>query len=127
MKISKHLAVKQILRYLEATKSDGLYYWQKQPCMDLSELPLPTLQLDNNVHQNKSKDSLTNFHGAVGSDWTGDCSHRQPVTGVALHLAEGTILYKTKFQDCIATNSTEAEFIMAACDAGKVILYIRSI
>ena len=43
-----------------------------------------------------------------------------------LHLSGGTILYKTKYQDCIAQSSTEAEFT-AACDAAKAIIYIRSI
>jgi hypothetical protein len=41
-------------------------------------------------------------------------------------LAGGTIAYKTKLQPTVALSSTEAEF-MAACDAGKMILFIRSI
>ena len=36
------------------------------------------------------------------------------------------LLYITKFQDTVALSSTEAEFI-AVCDAGKTILYVRSI
>ena len=43
-----------------------------------------------------------------------------------LRIAGGTVLYKTKYQDTIATSSTEAEFT-AACKAGKSILYVRSI
>ena len=35
-------------------------------------------------------------------------------------------MYKTRFQDTVALSSTEAEFI-AACDAGKNCLYLRSI
>ena len=46
--------------------------------------------------------------------------------GVCLHLAGGTIAYKTKFQPTVALSSTEAEF-MAAGDSGKMILYVRSI
>jgi hypothetical protein len=41
-------------------------------------------------------------------------------------MAGGTVAYKTKFQVTVAMSSTEAEF-MAACDAGKMILFIRSI
>jgi hypothetical protein len=41
-------------------------------------------------------------------------------------LAGGTIAYKTKFQPTVAGSSTEAEF-MAAYDAGKMILFVRSI
>ena len=35
-------------------------------------------------------------------------------------------MYKTKYQDTVALSSTEAEFA-AACDAGRAVLYIRSI
>jgi hypothetical protein len=43
-----------------------------------------------------------------------------------MRLAGGTIAYKTKFQPTLAGSSTEAEF-MAAYDAGKMILFFRSI
>jgi hypothetical protein len=36
------------------------------------------------------------------------------------------IAYKCQFQPTVASSSTEAEF-MAACDIGKMILFIRSI
>ena len=41
-------------------------------------------------------------------------------------LAGGCIAYKSKFQDIIALSTTEAEFV-AACDAGKIILFFRSL
>ena len=41
-------------------------------------------------------------------------------------LAGGCIYYKTRFQATVSLSSTEAEFI-AACEAAKVLLYIRSI
>ena len=71
-------------------------------------------------------DSSTQLHAAVDSDWAGDTTHRRSVTGLVLRIAGGTILYKTKYQDTIALSTTEAEFT-AACDAGKAILYVRSI
>jgi hypothetical protein len=40
-------------------------------------------------------------------------------------LSGGVIAYKTKFQPTVALSSTEAEF-MAACDAGRMCLFIRS-
>jgi hypothetical protein len=40
--------------------------------------------------------------------------------------AGGAVGYRCKYQDTIAHSSTEAEFT-AACDAGKMILYFRSI
>ena len=48
------------------------------------------------------------------------------MTGFILKLSGGTILAKTRYQEIIAQSSTEAEFI-AAADAGKAILYVRSI
>ena len=60
------------------------------------------------------------------SDWAGDSNHRKSVTGIVIKLAGGTVLYKARFQETIALSSTEAEFI-AAVEAGKYILYLRSI
>jgi len=40
--------------------------------------------------------------------------------------AGGVVGYRCKYQDVIAHSSTEAEFT-AACDAGKMILFFRSI
>ena len=121
-----YLAVKQIFRYLKATKSDGLYFWHNQLRPDLPELPLPTTKPSTYQTNTKHMDSSTEMHGAVDSDWAGDSNHRRSVSGMVLRLAGGTILFKTKYQDCIATSSTEAEFT-AACEAAKSILYIRSI
>ena len=41
-------------------------------------------------------------------------------------IAGGTVVYNTKYQDTISLSSTEAKFT-AACDAGRAILYVRSI
>jgi hypothetical protein len=41
-------------------------------------------------------------------------------------FAGGAIAYKSKYQDVIALSTTEAEFV-AACEAAKVILFLRSI
>ena len=63
---------------------------------------------------------------AVDSDWGGDVSHRRSVSGFALKMTGGVIYYKSRFQPTIALSSTEAEFA-AATDAGKAILYVRTI
>ena len=60
------------------------------------------------------------------SDWAGDSNHHKSVTGIVIKLAGGTVLYKARFRETIALSSTEAEFI-AAIEAGKYILYLRSI
>ena len=65
-------------------------------------------------------------HAYTDSDWATCPKTRRSFTGVCLRLAGGTIAYKTKFQPTFALSSTEAEF-MAAGDAGKMILYVRSV
>jgi deoxyuridine 5'-triphosphate nucleotidohydrolase len=120
-------AVIQIFRYLHATIDDGLIYWRTQPNQYLPLVPLPTVHKSTYTTMNTSEvDSPHLMHGAVDSDWAGDTKHRKSVSGIILRLAGGTILYKTKYQDTIALSTTEAEFA-AACDAGKCILYVRSI
>ena len=66
------------------------------------------------------------FFGYVDSDWATDATHRKSVTGIAILFAGGAVGYKCKYQDTIAHSSTEAEFV-AACDAGKMILFFRSL
>ena len=123
-------AVKEVFRYLNATKEDGIYFWRKQPRNDLPYHPPPELKTDNNYTEQEIHERHQHQHnilfGAVDSDYAGDTSHRRSVTGIILRLAGGTILYKTKFQDVHALSSTEAEFT-AAVEAGKYILYVRSI
>ena len=121
-------AVKQILRYIKTTRDDGIYFWRTNPRDDLPNLPLPQ-QNSNDTHivdGTTRIDSAETIHGLVDSDWGGDSNHRRSITGIIIKYAGGTIYFKTKFQETIAMSSTEAEFT-AACDAGKAILYIRSI
>ena len=123
-------AVKLIYRYLHATKDEGIYYWRKTPRLDLPPGNIPHLKRDANykeddIHEREQPGHSILF-GAVDSDYGGDTTHRKSVSGIILRIAGGTILYKTKFQDTIAMSSTEAEFT-AAAEAGKYILYIRSI
>ena len=123
-------AVKNIYRYLNATKDDGIYFWRKTPRDDLPPGIIPICKEDSNykedeIHE-RSQPGHTVMFGAVDSDYAGDTTHRKSVTGIILRIAGGTIFYKTKFQDTIAMSSTEAEFT-AAAEAGKYILYVRSI
>jgi dUTP pyrophosphatase len=120
-------AVKDIFYYLKATPSDGIYYWRPEKNDNLPNLPLPEFTPSPYTPDSSTRaDTPLDLVGAVDADWAGDVSHRKSITGIALRLAGGTILYKSKFQDTIAMSSTEAEF-SAACDAAKSILYVRSI
>jgi hypothetical protein len=60
------------------------------------------------------------------SDWATCVKTQQSFSGICIQLAGGTIAYKTKFQLTVTLSSTKAEF-MAACDAGCMCLFVRSI
>ena len=119
-------AAKQLLLYLKATKTDGIYYWRPEPHKSLPEGELPSTKYDTHQATYEELDNPNTLEAAVDSDWAADSTHRKSVSGIVLQVAGGAVLYKTKFQDTIALSSTQAEF-SAACDAGKCILYVRSL
>jgi hypothetical protein len=123
-------AVRHAIKYLYVTRSDGIYFWRKEPLMELPEHPIPAV--DTKLHGpipidvTKPQHDPLNAHAYVDSDWATCTKTRRSMTGITIKLAGGTIAYKTKLQPTVALSSTEAEF-MAACDAGKMILFVRSI
>ena len=119
-------AVVNIFRYLKGTIDRGVYFWRTQPNTAFPPADLPTPHQQNHDTPHATQDPSDTLIAMVDSDWAGDTSHRKSVTGMVLKIANGTILYKTKYQDTVALSSTEAEFA-AACEAGKSILYVRSI
>ena len=60
------------------------------------------------------------------SDWATCVKTRRSFSGICIQLAGGTIAYMMKFQPTVALSSTEAEF-MAACNVGRMCLFVRSI
>ena len=121
-----YIAVKEVYKYLRDTKEDGLYFWRSTPNPYLSEADEPVPKPDVYSPQHAPTDCSSELEGLVDATWANDSSHRRSVTGIALMFAGGCVYYKTKFQPTIALSSTESEFA-AACDAGKAILYVRSI
>jgi hypothetical protein len=120
--------LKHAIRYLYTTWTDGIYYWRIQPRLDLPDLPLPTI---NSNAQDLLLDNRPEHEASIAvaygdSDWATCVKTRHSFSGICIQLAGGTIAYKTKFQPTVALSSTEAEF-MAACDVGRMSLYIRSI
>ncbi len=103
-----------------------IYYWRDEPHPNLPQAPTPIPYHDNYTLAMNPADHRHQLFGYVDADWASDTTHRKSVTGIALMYAGGTIGYRTKYQDTIAHSSTEAEFT-AACDAGKLILYFRSL
>lgn len=120
-------ALRQLWKYLALTKSAGLHFWRKKPLVDL-----PFKKAEECVSASEVLDTIPkmkqprNLQGYVDSDWGSDRQHRRSVSGVAILLGGAVICYKTKYQPTVAGSSTEAEFA-AASEAGKMILYLRSI
>jgi hypothetical protein len=120
--------IKRIFFYLKSTKTDGITYWRREsnpslpPSEDATHPPPDQDQTSIKSIENEADV----MHGYTDSDWGGDKQHRRSVTGYLLKLTGGCIVYKSKYQTVIAHSSSEAEY-QAACDAGKAILYVRSI
>jgi hypothetical protein len=123
--IEHYQAIRDLIAYLAATIEDGIYYWRKKPVMELPIGPIPQIHNDNYSMPDNTPNE-DNLYGYVDSDWGADINHRKSISGIILMYAGGAVGYKCKYQDVIAHSSTEAEFT-AACDAGKMILYFRSI
>lgn len=115
------------MKYLALTKNKGIHYWRTTPNITLPDIPAQECITDDDIMHSipKSKQPAT-IHGYVDSDWGTDRTHRRSITGIAIMLAGAVIAYKTKYQPTVALSSTEAEFA-AAAEAGKMILYLRSI
>ena len=90
----------------------------------LEDSPCPKIKHDNHEFQipKYTKDTVTGF---VDSDWAGDRKHRRLISGICLYFARVPVVYRSLFQTTVLQSSTEAEFI-AAAEAGKLTLYLRS-
>ena len=96
-------------------------------------LPLPprlAAPADHSLSHNDAdavgKYSQTALMGYVDSDWAADIRHRRSISGIVFKLAGAAIAWKCRVQPTVSLSSTEAEFL-AASDAGKMALYLRSI
>jgi hypothetical protein len=120
--------LRHALKYMYTTRNDGLYFWRTKPRLELKEGPLPMVHSNKSdlLLDNRREHDATTLHVYADSDWATCVKTRQSFGGVCMHLAGGTIAYKTKIQPTVAGSSTEAKF-MAASDAGKMILFVRSI
>ena len=120
-------AVKKLLLYLRNTANDGIYFWRSSPNKHLPTGPLPTIRQDPYVRTEFPDNTkpLIPF-GFVDSDWASDTTHRRSVSGIAIMYGGAVIAYKSGYQKTVADSSTEAEFY-ALVEAGKMILYLRSV
>jgi hypothetical protein len=94
-------AEEHVLKYLSGTYTDGIYY---------------------------SKDSqrLNKLWGWVDADFETDLHTRRSDTGYILMMNGGVVSWKSTKQKSVSLSTAEAEWY-AASEAGKEIVYLRSI
>ena len=120
--------VRHILKYLHATKDDGLYYWRTSPNNALPSIPPPAIRSHHHdlLLDGRPTHTPTELHGFVDSDWAACPQTRRSFAGTCLRLAGSCVGYKAHLMPTVSQSSTEGEF-MAACSAGRMILFVRSI
>jgi hypothetical protein len=121
-------SLKHAIQYLYATRLDGICFWPTQSRSELPDGPLPTvnsnlkdLLIDNHPQHDAS---IADAYG--DSDWATCVKTRRLFSGTCIQLAGGTIAYKAKFQPTVALSTTKTKFT-AACDIGRMSLFVRSI
>ena len=118
-------AVKRVFRYLRSTISYGIHYWRTTPSSELPDIKDPSILPDS--HQIKLPSfTSSNPCGFSDADWASNPVTRKSITGISIFLAGGPVIYRCKLQKCVALSSTESE-LYAASEAGKSILYLRSV
>jgi hypothetical protein len=120
--------LKHAIQYLYATHLDGIYFWHTQPCSELPDGPLPTVNsnLKDLLLDNCPQHDASVAVAYCDSDWATSVKTRRLFSSTCIQLAGGTIAYKTKFQPTVALSTTEAKF-MAACDISHMLLFVHSI
>ena len=121
-----YTAVKRVFRYLRSTIDDGLHYWRTERRPDCPKAVIPTIPPDTYDVKIPTDTPVKEAHGYVDADWAGDTKHRKSMSGLGLFLAGAPVVYRSRFQPTISLSSTESEFV-AASEAGKLSLYLRSI
>jgi hypothetical protein len=114
--------------YTYITRNDGIYFWRTRPRPELTEGPLPPINSNRQdlLLEDRPQHDASTAVAYGDSDWATCVKTRRSFSGICIQLAGGTIAYKTKFQPTVTLSSTEAEF-MAACDVGRMCLFVRSI
>jgi hypothetical protein len=120
-------ALKNLFAFLNATKSEGLYYWRKEARMDLPDEPLPIpISNEESLYEYFAIHDPLRLKGTTDSTWGNDRKHRRSTGGVAFLLSGAAVYYRTKVQATVAQSSTEAE-LYTMVDGGKGGLYLRSL
>jgi hypothetical protein len=126
-------ATRHIFSFLAGTQDYGLTYWHKTPHPSLPKLaapPLLTAPSDRHMSHDTSEADAHSTPTAlvvyVDSDWVADIRHRRSISGIIFKLTGAAIAWKCRVQTTISLSTSEAEYL-AASDAGKMALYLRSV
>jgi hypothetical protein len=121
-------AIYHIFQYLQDKRHYGITFTRQQYNSDLPHMSCPPRLSSPNDHIYDHFDdkSVFDLQGYSDSDWAMDIRHRRSISGIVLKLSGGAVAWKCRVQPTISLSSTEAEFL-AASDAGRLILYIRSV
>ena len=92
-------AAKQIFKYIKATRTEGMYFWRKDPCNDLADLPLPkATKQTHQVDPSTYCDEPTLIHGAVDSDWAGDKTTANLLQALSSNILAAPFISKQNFK-----------------------------
>mmetsp|Transcript_5974 Transcript_5974/g.9126 ORF Transcript_5974/g.9126 Transcript_5974/m.9126 type:complete len:347 (-) Transcript_5974:1446-2486(-) len=122
-----YIAVRQIFSYLNARKSDGIYYWRQKPNMELPVGPHPNpVSKPEDLSKFQQEPNPIRLHGITDSTWGSCPKTRRSMMGILFMIAGGAVYYRTRLHPTVAQSSSESE-LYSMTDSGKVALYIRSI
>ncbi len=116
-------ALKNVCRYLRATKSWGILYQRPKPLNGLPDIPFEYLEADPNLppFPSMAHDELLACLDAAHAT---ELTSRRSVTGLVIFFCCAAIAWKSRVQPIVATSSTEAEFY-SAVTTGKIVKYLR--
>ncbi len=115
-------ALKNLCRYLRATKSWGILYQRPTPLDGLPDVPYEYIVEEPNLpaFPSMGHDELLACLDAAHAT---DIVSRRSVTGIVLFFCCAAIAWKSRVQPIVATSSTEAEFY-AAVTMAKLVKYL---
>ena len=86
--------VKHALKYLYATRDDGIYFWHTAPCPEFKEGPLPRVNINKQdllLDMKRPEHDASIVHAYADSDWATCVKTRRSFGGTVIRLAGGTI------------------------------------
>ncbi|KAL7529031.1 hypothetical protein ACHAXR_002756, partial [Thalassiosira sp. AJA248-18] len=100
-------AAKHCLRYLHATRTDGIYFWRPRPLDHLPDKGAPSIFSNPGdlLPFGRCPHGPYDLHAFTDADWAACPKTRRSFTGICLRLAGGTVAYTFRL-DQSTTNST---------------------